>query len=84
MANKIKSYENGARGAIQFEVTGRKQGHVLNFENKGGKILLIDAQERVKYNMKDILPLIRTTTINVIRTDNLRLSDRAKNSVSVR
>ena len=57
---------------------------VLNFENKGGKILLIDAQERVKYNMKDILPLIRTTTINVVRTDNLRLSDRAKNSVSVR
>lgn len=84
LTNKIKSYGNGARGAIQFEVKDRSLGHVLNFENKGGKILLIDAQERAKYNMRDILPLIRTTTVNVVRTDNLRLSDRAKNSVSVR
>ena len=67
-----------------FEFMKENKDIVLNFENKGGKILLIDAQERVKYNMKDILPLIRTTTINVVRTDNLRLSDRAKNSVSVR
>ncbi len=84
LEKKIKSYGNGARGAVQFDVKGRDKGHVLNFENKGGKVLLVDAQENIKYNVKDVMSVAVTNTVNIVRTDKLRLSDRAKKSVRVR
>ena len=84
LVKKIKSYGNGSRGAIQFDVVGREKGHVLNFENRGGKVSIVDAQENVKYNVKDIMKVAVTKTVNVIRMDNLRISDKAKNSVRKR
>ena len=84
LVKKIKSYGNGARGAVQFEVKDSDRGHVLNFENRGGKVSLVDAQENIKYNVKDVMRVAVTNTVNVVRTDNLRISDRARKAVRVR
>ena len=84
LANKIKSYGNGARGAIQFDYAPVNHGHVMNFENRGGKPVFIDAQVGKKYTINQVLDNVKTNTVNIVRTDNLRLSDRAKKSVRVR
>lgn len=81
LENKIKSYGNGARGAIQFDYTPVNHGHVVNFENKGGKPVFIDAQSGSKYTVNQMLEYAKTNTVNIVRTDNLRLSDRVKKSV---
>lgn len=84
LENKIKAYGNGARGAIQFDYVPVDHGHVVNFENRNGKAVIIDAQRGKKYTVSQVLENVKTNTVNIVRTDNLRLSDRAKKSVRVR
>lgn len=84
LTNKIKSYGNGARGAIQFDYVSAEFGHVLNFENRSGKPIFVDAQRGKQYTVSQVLKDVKTITVNIVRTDNLRLSDRAKKSVRKR
>ncbi len=84
LTSKIKSYGHGARGAVQFDYAHFDWGHVLNFENKNGKVVFIDAQIGKKLTAKEVIKGVNPNTVNVVRTDNLRLSDKARKSVKKR
>lgn len=76
---QMKSFGNGARGIVRIP------GHVFNVENVRGKIVYVDAQTNTIYSSKNVFSRIGKTglgSISLIRTDNLRLSDRAKKSVT--
>lgn len=77
---KMKEYGNGSRAImrVQWKDGG---GHVLNVENKNGKILYVDAQVGGKYTAKELFGQIKTGTTQLVRTDNLKFSSRVKNSV---
>lgn len=78
LESKMKSYGSGARAIVSIP------GHVFNCENVGGKIRYIDAQTNTVYSSKNVFSRIgkKSNTISIMRTDNLRFSDRAKKSVT--
>lgn len=78
LEREMKSYGSGARGIVKIP------GHVFNVENVGGKIRYIDAQTNTVYNSKNVFSRIgkKSSSITLIRTDNLRISDRAKKAVT--
>lgn len=75
---QMKSFGNGSRGIVKIP------GHVFNVENVGGKVRYVDAQTNTIYNSNNVFSRIgkKSSTIQLIRTDNLRLSERAKKSVT--
>ena len=75
---EMKSYGSGSRGIVKIP------GHVFNVENVNGKIRYIDAQTNTIYNSNNVFSRVgkRSSSITLMRTDNLRLSDRAKKSVT--
>ena len=77
---KMKEYGNGSRAVlgVQWKNGG---GHVLNVENKNGKTLFVDAQVGGKYTAKDLFKAIKPSEVRLVRTDNLKFSDRAKKSI---
>lgn len=77
---KMKEYGAGARAIVYVDW---KSGgaHVFNAENIGGRIVFVDAQVGTRYNSKTILNGTISSHTRIIRTDNLRISDRAKKSV---
>lgn len=75
---QMKSFGNGSRGIVRIP------GHVFNVENVNGKIRYVDAQTNTVYNSKNVFSRIGrgTSSISLIRTDNLKFSDNAKKSVT--
>jgi len=75
----MKGFGPGSRGVVQvFWKNGG--GHVYNVENVGGRITYIDAQgpgRQAGTFLKDAIP----SKVMLIRTDNLRISNRAKEFV---
>ena len=80
LANKMKSFGPGSRAIVKIQWKSGS-GHVFNAENIGGKITYVDPQVNVRYNPKTILNGVKPGSVSVIRTDNLRVSSRAKESV---
>ena len=58
--------------------------HVFNVEQVGGKTVYVDAQTGVRYHGKDILSKIKPDAVRLVRTDNLRFSERAKKMIEVK
>lgn len=84
LKNKMKEWGPGARAVVNIQYRGRGNGHVFNVENQGGQVSFVDAQSGNRYNtgsMKNLLHVVETGTVGLTRTDNLRISDRAKNLV---
>lgn len=75
---KMKKYGNGSRAVISVTWKGGTDGHVFNVENEHGKIIYRDAQSGRTVNIKGTLATAQTRNVNLVRTDNLRISDRAK------
>lgn len=75
---QMKSYGNGARGIVTIP------GHAFNVENINGKIRYIDAQTNTVYNSNNVFSRLgrKSANVSLIRTDNLRVSERAKKSVT--
>lgn len=75
---QMKQFGNGSRGIVKIP------GHVFNVENVGGKIRYVDAQTNTIYNSNNVFSRLgkKAASVQLIRTDNLRLSDRAKKSVT--
>ena len=74
----MKSYGNGARAIVRIP------GHVFNCENVNGKIRYVDAQIGKRYTSNDVFGRLtkeQLKTVRIIRTDNLKISDRARKSV---
>lgn len=78
LETQMKSFGNGARGIVSIP------GHVFNVENVRGKIRYVDAQTNTIYNSKNVFSRLgkKAADVKLIRTDNLRISDRAKKSVT--
>lgn len=76
---QMKSFGPGSRGIVRIP------GHVFNVENQNGKIRYIDAQSNTIYNSHNVFSRLTNGTsvdVKLVRTDNLRLSDRAKKAVT--
>lgn len=81
--DKMKQYGHGARGVVQiFYKNGG--GHVFNVENVHGKIQFIEAQTGRVKDIKQTMDHVITRSVGLTRTDNLRVSDRARNFVKKR
>ncbi len=78
LEKEMKSYGNGARGIVTIP------GHAFNVENVNGKIRYVDAQTNTVYNSNNVFSRLGRTAsqVTLMRTDNLRFSDRAKKSVT--
>lgn len=75
---QMKSFGKGSRGIVEIP------GHVFNCENVNGKIRYVDAQTNTVYNSDNVFKRLgkKAASVQLIRTDNLRVSDRAKKSVT--
>lgn len=80
LESKMKEYGNGSRAIMQVQWKDGG-GHVLNVEYKNGKVHYNDAQIGAKYKPSELYKAIKTGSTQLTRTDNLKLSDRAKKSV---
>ncbi len=78
--SSMRAYGSGSRGVVQiFYKSGG--GHVFNVENQGGRIVYIEAQRGTFRNIKDTMASVDTKLVSIVRTDNLKISERAKNFV---
>lgn len=75
---KMHEWGNGSRAIVAIK------GHVFNAENVRGKIRYVDAQTNTIYNSNNVFSRLGKNSkgVEILRTDNLRLSDRAKKSVT--
>lgn len=81
--SKMKGYGNGSRAVIQiFYRSGG--GHVFNVENQNGRIVYVESQTGRIKNKESVFRHVKTGQVNIVRTDNLRISDRARNFVTKR
>ena len=80
----MHKYGPGARGVVHVSSADLKNGHVFNVENVNGRVQFLEAQTGSRYNRSELrsflghTPGIQTT---LTRTDNLRISDRAREFV---
>lgn len=81
--NTMKSYGSGSRAVVQiFYKSGG--GHVFNVENDCGRIVYVEAQTGKMKSIKQTMRSVDTASVNLVRTDNLNISERAKNFVTRR
>ena len=78
--DQMKQYGNGSRAILQVAWKGTG-GHVINVENRNGRIYYNDAQVHGRYNGSALFNAIKTGATNLVRVDNLKFSERAKKSV---
>lgn len=79
--NKMAGYGDGSRGILTFGWKRGNAGHAINVEYKGGKLHFNDAQVGGKYDGKALMKAIKTGSVTLTRTDNLKVSERMKKSV---
>lgn len=80
----MQKYGSGSRAVINIHYADTDINHVFNVENAGGRILFLDAQSGQRYNQKSMLNLLRRTSgqnTSLTRTDNLRISNRARDFI---
>lgn len=77
--NQMKSFGDGSRAVVQIFYKGG--GHVFNVENNKGRMVYVEAQTGKIKNINSTLKSVETMSVNLVRTDNLRLSDRARSFV---
>ena len=79
----MKSYGSGSRAVVQiFYKSGG--GHVFNVENQRGRIVYVEAQVGKMKSIEWTMSSVDSMSVNLVRTDNLKLSDRARNFVTRR
>lgn len=79
--SRLLSWGNGSRAIVSIP------GHVFNAENRNGKIIYVDAQTGIRYTSNRTFGRINRgglRSVSVMRTDNLRISDRARELVTLR
>ncbi len=80
LENKMKEYGNGSRAIMRVQWSDGG-GHVLNVVNKRGTIHYIDGQTGTRYLAKELYGSIKPGSTQLVRTDNLKFSNRVKKSV---
>lgn len=77
----MKRYGDGSRAVLQLVWRGG-MGHVVNVEYRNGRVYLNDAQSGGKYSARELFAEVRTADTQLVRVDNLKISERAKKSVT--
>lgn len=82
LEDKMRSFGNGARAIlmVQWKQGG---GHVINIENRGGRIYYNDGQVGGRYDARQLLSVTKLPSVALVRTDNLRISARVTKSVEL-
>lgn len=80
--SKMKEYGNGARAIVRVQWKNGG-GHVFNVERQNGKTHYVDAQIGARYKPSEVLGMAKPSSVALVRTDNLKFSDRAKKSIEV-
>lgn len=80
IAAKMREYGNGARAVVQILYRGGG-GHVFNVENQNGHIAYVEAQVGKIKDMPATMRHVKTDSVNLVRVDNLKVSERAKQFV---
>lgn len=83
LSSHMKNYGNGSRGVVQV-YWKNGGGHVFNVENASGKIMYSDAQTGKVVNINKYMSAARPGSVNLIRTDNLKVSNRMREFVTQR
>lgn len=78
---KMRSYGSGSRATIMVQWQASRHGHVFNVENVNGKMHYVDAQSGKPVKIGSYLAASRPMKTQIVRTDTLKVSERAKNSV---
>jgi len=81
--SRMRSFGSGSRAVVQIFYKGGG-GHVFNVENQRGRIVYVEAQSGKMKNMTRTMKSVDASTVNLVRTDNLRISERARNFVAKR
>ena len=87
IADRMRAYGPGARAVVNIKYRGHSVGHVFSVENTGGRVQYMDAQTGERYtaaDMRAFMQVVDTGVVGLTRTDNLRISDRAKEFVWTR
>lgn len=82
--DQMHAYGDGSRAIIRIGYRGSNVGHVFNVENHNGRITFVDAQTGMRYinaDMRNMMRVVDTRSVTLTRTDNLRISARAKEFV---
>lgn len=82
LETQMASYGDGSRAVMSVQWSGKDFGHVLNVEYHKGKVSYIDGQSGSKYVAGELFKSIDTNRVGLVRVDNLRFSDRAKNMIT--
>lgn len=82
LESQMASYGDGARAVMSVKWKGETYGHVLNVEYHKGRTSYIDGQTGAKYIAGELFHSIDTKRVGLVRVDNLRFSDRAKNMIT--
>lgn len=85
--SRMKNFGPGSRAVINVRYADSDISHVFNVENIKGRIYYMDAQvgyKHTKSSMRKFLSGMSLSETSLTRTDNLRISDRAKAFVKSR
>ena len=78
LEKEMKAWGKGSRAIVSIP------GHVFNAENVNGVIRYVDAQTNTVYNSHNVFSRLGKDAryVEIMRTDNLRISERARKSVT--
>lgn len=80
---KVRDAGPGSRFVVSMAYSSDPQnGHVFNIENRKGVVFAVDAQTGKRLWLNNFLKNAQTNNVTIARTDNARISDRAKNFVT--
>lgn len=79
---QMREWGDGARAIMQVQWKQGGGGHVLNVEYHGGRMYYNDAQVNGKYRANELFNALKTGKTQLVRTDNLHFSERAKKSIT--
>ena len=80
LENQMKLWGEGSRAVMQLVWNNNEGAHVINVEYKKGKVRYIDSQLGVERS-EQLFFNIKTEKTQLVRTDNLKFSERAKYAI---
>lgn len=79
LESSMLKHGDGSRAIMTF-AWRKNGGHAINVENVKGKIKYIDAQTGERYSASKLFKAIKPDSVQIMRTDKLRFSERAKDT----
>ena len=79
--SRMSQYGNGARGIVRVQWNNGDGAHVFSVERHNGRTYYVDPQIGSKYIPSQILSQVVPSSVRLVRTDNLRFSNRAMQAV---